>query len=457
MPSVAFVAEPTATARQRLALLLRLGYESRGLLHCNKLVRELQAHAPDQVIFHSMTAVELLSDDSVTALMQQTSASHAITLWLEQAPTPSELTRALQCGVSELLLGEVAAAALQMALQLASVRWQHRAAEQEKTAQVQAQAQAQLSERKWVERAKGVLMNAQGLGEDDAFRLLRGTAMHAKLQMAEVSRSVIEAAQWAEAMNRSGQLRMLSQRLLKLAVQRHLGLDARRAHDLQADTVKRIDDNLAFLVAVHDNTATAGSLLSTTIAPSLQGVRQAWGLLREALATGPSKEKTKGASKTTSSASAAALVLADERAEALLQSSEALTQALAATSGRSGLNVVNLCGRQRMRVQRLAKQALLSGLLQAGTLQGAVALDAAENVQAFEQSLRELEAAPLSSAEIRDLLVIAREQWLHLVHALRGPGHADARATLCGTSESLLETFDRLTACYEHSLQVILG
>lgn len=433
MPSVAFVAEPTVTARQRLALLSRLGYESRGLLQCNKLVRELKGHAPDQVIFHAMTALELLSDDSVTALLQQTSATHAITLWLEQAPTPQDLARLLESGVNELVLGEVAPTALQMALQLAQVRWQHRTAEQDKVAQVQ----TQLTERKWVERAKGVLMNAQGLGEDEAFRLLRGTAMHAKLQVAEVSRSVIEAAQWAEAMNRSGQLRMLSQRLLKLAVQRHLGLDAKRARDMQLDAAQRIEDNLAFLVAVRDNTATASSALAATIDPLLQNVQQAWGLLREALVV-----KTSGE----------ALTLANERAEVLLQNAEALTQALAATGGRSGLTVVNLCGRQRMRVQRLAKQALL-----AAVLQGQVALDAAQTVQDFESSLSELEAAPLSSAEIRTLLVTAREQWLHLVHALRGPLDANARATLCGTSESLLETFDRLTACYEHSLQLILG
>ncbi|MFM8900181.1 MAG: ANTAR domain-containing protein [Burkholderiales bacterium] len=433
MPSVAFVAEPTASARQRLALLSRLGYESRGLLQCNKLVRELKGHAPDQVIFHAMTVSELIGEEVVTASLRQTSASHAITIWLEQAPSPQDLAHLLALGVNEVVLGEVAPAALQMALQMALVRWSHRQAEQEKIIQ----AQTQLTDRKWVERAKGVLMQSQGLGEDEAFRLLRGTAMHAKLQVAEVSRSVIEAAQWAQAMNRSGQLRMLSQRLVKLAVQRHLGLDARRARDMQEEAVERIEDNLAFLVALQGNTATAGSALAVTIAPSLQQVQQAWALLREALA-----------GKTV----ADTLALADERAETLLQNAETLTQALAATGGRSGLTVVNLCGRQRMRVQRLAKQALL-----ASVLQDPMTLDAAKTVQDFESSLRELEAAPLSSAEIRALLVTAGEQWLHLVHALRGPLDANARATLCGTSESLLETFDRLTACYEHSLQLILG
>jgi len=41
--------------------------------------------------------------------------------------------------------------------------------------------------------------------------------MHANLKLGDIARSVVDAAQWAEAINRSGQLRMLSQRLARLA------------------------------------------------------------------------------------------------------------------------------------------------------------------------------------------------------------------------------------------------
>ena len=52
----------------------------------------------------------------------------------------------------------------------------------------------------------------------------------ANLKLAEVSRSVIDAARWAEAVNRAGQLRMLSQRLVALAAQRLARTVRGRAH-----------------------------------------------------------------------------------------------------------------------------------------------------------------------------------------------------------------------------------
>jgi AmiR/NasT family two-component response regulator len=441
MMPVAFFGLPNPTADQRHAQLASAGIASTGVLRRNKLVHELDAGAPDQaIVLHAETLEELLGDEALIAQLAQCRARGPLLLWLEQASPLADdgLARALALGVQELWFGDVAPSVLRLALQWAQARWRRERARQAEFEQVQ----AQLNERKWVERAKGVLMQAQGMGEDEAFRLLRGAAMHAKMQMAEVSRSVIQSAQWAEAMNRSGQLRMLSQRLLKLALQRHAGVDAKHARELQGEAAARIEDNLAFLAALHDNNATAQSPLAATIGPSLSGVQRAWAELQAVL--GPAQQKTP----------AQALVPADERAEALLDASEALTQALESTGGRRGLNVVNLCGRQRMRVQRLAKEALLAGLwperAQAGPR-------LAETAQAFEQTLLELEVAPLSSAEIRDLLRTAREQWLHLMHSLRGAASSESRATLCGTSESLLDTFDRLTACYEHSLQVILG
>ena len=94
-------------------------------------------------------------------------------------------------------------------------------------------------------------MSARGIGEDEAFGLLRGAAMHANLRLGEVSRSVVEAAQWAEAINRAGQLRMLSQRLVRLAAQALAGIDARRGRALRASqAAQRVRDNLAHLAAL---------------------------------------------------------------------------------------------------------------------------------------------------------------------------------------------------------------
>lgn len=49
----------------------------------------------------------------------------------------------------------------------------------------------QLEDRKFVERAKGILMRRRGLSEEDAFRLLRKTAMDRKLRLGEVARQLV--------------------------------------------------------------------------------------------------------------------------------------------------------------------------------------------------------------------------------------------------------------------------
>jgi response regulator NasT len=52
-----------------------------------------------------------------------------------------------------------------------------------------------LEARKVIDRAKGILMKVKGLSEEDAYALLRKTAMNEKRKIAEVAQSVITAAE----------------------------------------------------------------------------------------------------------------------------------------------------------------------------------------------------------------------------------------------------------------------
>jgi response regulator NasT len=56
-------------------------------------------------------------------------------------------------------------------------------------------ARASLAERKLVDRAKGILMERRGVGEEEAYRLLRKTAMDRKMKLVDVARHVIEMAE----------------------------------------------------------------------------------------------------------------------------------------------------------------------------------------------------------------------------------------------------------------------
>ncbi|WP_460449325.1 ANTAR domain-containing response regulator [Alsobacter sp. SYSU BS001988] len=57
------------------------------------------------------------------------------------------------------------------------------------------QAKSQLADRKVIDRAKGILMKAKGVTEEEAYALLRKTAMNEKKKVAEIAQSVVTAAE----------------------------------------------------------------------------------------------------------------------------------------------------------------------------------------------------------------------------------------------------------------------
>lgn len=57
-----------------------------------------------------------------------------------------------------------------------------------------AEARSALEERKVIERAKGILMKMRGLSEEQAFALLRQTAMNEKKKLVDIAQSVVTAA-----------------------------------------------------------------------------------------------------------------------------------------------------------------------------------------------------------------------------------------------------------------------
>jgi len=59
-------------------------------------------------------------------------------------------------------------------------------------------AQQKLAERKFIERAKGLLMKARGLSEDEAYHALRRMAMERNRRMGDVAKSVLEMAELIE-------------------------------------------------------------------------------------------------------------------------------------------------------------------------------------------------------------------------------------------------------------------
>jgi response regulator NasT len=101
---------------------------------------------------------------------------------------PSLVERSIASGVSAYLTKPIDARELEAAIELAQLRQ----AEFEALEAEVGKAQQALEDRKLVERAKGLLMSALQLSEQDAFRRLQKTARERNLRLAEVARRIVE-------------------------------------------------------------------------------------------------------------------------------------------------------------------------------------------------------------------------------------------------------------------------
>jgi AmiR/NasT family two-component response regulator len=334
------------------------------------------------------------------------------------------LAEALRCGAHGYVVNGYAAARLRPLLQLARARFEREA--ELRTAH--AALADRFEERKLVDRAKGILMRAHQIPEDEAFRLLRQASMQEQQRVGQVSRRVIDAARDADTVNRAGQLRMLSQRIVKLHALQCAGVEA--AVSAQGRQISQQ------LVASHIDQL-ARELSQPTFGDLLDAVARAWEDWLPLLRPEPRRES---------------IVAVDAGAERLLQAAEALAAALEAASPLATLAIVNRAGRQRMLSQRLAKQALLATLCEGAPAQAA-ADDAVRSIEAFEAALRLLEQAPLSSAGIRAELEAATAQWHRMLAGLHDAGSERGRATIAACSETLLAQFERLTGLYVRGAQ----
>ena len=101
---------------------------------------------------------------------------------------PSLVERSIASGVSAYLTKPIDARELEAAITLAQLRQ----AEFEALEAEVDRAQQALEDRKLVERAKGLLMSALQLSEQDAFRRLQKTARERNLRLAEVARRIVD-------------------------------------------------------------------------------------------------------------------------------------------------------------------------------------------------------------------------------------------------------------------------
>jgi response regulator NasT len=101
-----------------------------------------------------------------------------------------KIRSATKAGVSAYVVGGLDSERIKPIIEAAIARFEEfRAVKTELLA-----ANLELSERKVVERAKGLLMKQKGLAEDEAYSLMRKMAMDKNIKLADLAAKVLEAA-----------------------------------------------------------------------------------------------------------------------------------------------------------------------------------------------------------------------------------------------------------------------
>jgi len=417
MPSALILSSGGPGAPALAEDLAAVGVEVVGAAECSNLVQAVIKAAPDLVMIYESRPDTALFD---SIALVTTTAPRPVVVFTPD-PDADSIAQATLSGVHAYVVNGYSPARLRSVMHLAQARFQREQALREGLAGLS----RRFAERKLVDRAKGILMGARQLREEEAYRALRTAAMHSKQRIGQVSQQVIDAALYGEAVNRAGQLRMLSQRMVKLYALMCCRTVPPGATALLANSVGAVEANLAML---------ARSLSRPTFGDLLDAVARPWGALRDALRA---------------PAAAARLREVDALAEQVLGQAEQLTANLEVAAFATALHVINVAGRQRMLSQRLAKEALLHALLGEGAGPGDTRAE-------LEAGFGYLAALPLSNAGIADELARAGTAWAEFQAALQHPGTPAGQAGIASSSEALLAHLDRLTDQLERGMQVLV-
>ncbi|ANM10285.1 response regulator ANTAR domain-containing protein [Rhizobium sp. N541] len=152
----------------------------------NGIARTIETLMPDVIIID----IENPNRDMMEHLFQLTrTVSRPIAMFVDRSDTAS-IEAAVDAGVSAYIVDGLKKERVKPILDMAVSRFNAFS----RLRRELADARSALEERKLIERAKGILMKMRGLSEEEAFALLRQTAMNEKKKMSEIAQSVVTAA-----------------------------------------------------------------------------------------------------------------------------------------------------------------------------------------------------------------------------------------------------------------------
>ena len=150
------------------------------------LSAQVAALQPDVVVIH-------LESPSRDILEQMSGLSRHIerpvAMFVDRSDVPM-MQAAVDAGISAYVVDGLQAQRIRSILDIAILRFNAFARLQRELSEVR----EELADRKVIERAKGILMSARSLSEEEAYKMMRRKAMNEKRRIADIARAVVTAA-----------------------------------------------------------------------------------------------------------------------------------------------------------------------------------------------------------------------------------------------------------------------
>ena len=156
------------------------------LTSADDLLDQVLEQQPDVVIID----LDSPGRDTLESLQTVQSRMPRPMVMFSQDDQGESIRRAVQAGVSAYVVDGIQAKRVRPILEAAMARF----AQFQRLEQALDKARGELAERKRIERAKGIVMARRGLGEEEAYRLLRRAAMDQNKRLAEIAEAVIAAS-----------------------------------------------------------------------------------------------------------------------------------------------------------------------------------------------------------------------------------------------------------------------
>jgi response regulator NasT len=151
------------------------------------LARRIAERNPDLVLIDAGNP----SRDSIEELaLASAPLQRPVAMFVDESDGP-QTKAAIEAGISAYVVAGLAANRIKPVLDAAIARFQL----MQRMRIELAETRRALDERKMIDRAKGILMRAKGIGEDEAYALLRKAAMDQSRKLADVAQALVTAAE----------------------------------------------------------------------------------------------------------------------------------------------------------------------------------------------------------------------------------------------------------------------